>query len=241
MTLAVISDIHANLEAFEAVLAHIDRRGITRIVCLGDLVGYGPDPEEVVRLFRKRSIPSVVGNHEMGVLHDKSLSWFNPKTRTNVLRMREMLSRESKNFLATLPRNLIVDDALFVHGFPPKSPFVYLYQIYGKTLARRLAGLTHSPAFVGHTHELVLQGLNNGEVESFTLDQGTVSLDFEQCIVNVGSVGQPRDRDRSAKYVIWDKPKNTIEVCFVSYDAKKTAAKIRELGFPEYYGERLLE
>ncbi|WP_462324922.1 metallophosphoesterase family protein [Desulfoplanes sp.] len=240
MPLAVISDIHANLEALEAVLADIDGRGIARIVCLGDLVGYGPNPEEVVRLFRNRSIPSVVGNHEMGVLHDRSLSWFNPKTRANVLRMREMLSRESKDFLATLPRNLIVDDGLFVHGFPPKSPFVYLYQMSGETLAKRLAGLSHSPAFVGHTHELVLEGLNNGNVESSILGEGKFALDYEKCIVNVGSVGQPRDRDRNAKYVVWDKKGNTIGVYRVPYDADKTVAKIKELGFPDFYGERLL-
>jgi predicted phosphodiesterase len=240
MAIAVISDIHANLEALEAVLAHIDQRGITRIICLGDLVGYGPNPQEVVQRVRERSILSVVGNHEMGVLSDRSLSWFNPKTRANVLRMREMLSADSMAFLATLPKSLILDNALFVHGFPPRSPFVYLFQIQGETLAKRLAGLRHSPAFVGHTHELVLEGLNKGKVESRILSRGIVTLKWKQCIVNVGSVGQPRDGEPSAKYVIWDKKTSSIEVCFVPYDAHVTAAKIKALGFPAYYAERLL-
>ncbi|GAU09243.1 metallophosphoesterase family protein [Desulfoplanes formicivorans] len=240
MAIAVISDIHANLEALEAVLADIDQRGLSRIICLGDLVGYGPNPQEVVQRVRQRSILSVAGNHEMGVLSDRSLFWFNPKTRANVLRMREMLSEDAISFLATLPRSLVVDDALFVHGFPPRSPFVYLFQIQGETLAKRLAGLSHTPSFVGHTHELVLEGLHQGSVESRILHKGILSLDWEQCIVNVGSVGQPRDGDPSAKYVIWDKENATIEVCFVPYDARRTAAKINALGFPAYYGERLL-
>jgi predicted phosphodiesterase len=240
MSLAVISDIHANLEAFEAVLQDIDGRGIARIVCLGDLIGYGPNPEEVVRLIRDRAIPTVAGNHEMGVLHDRSLSWFNPKTRANVLRMREMISGESRTFLATLPRSLVMNNALFVHGFPPQSPFVYLYQIQEKTLAKRLSNLSVPIAFVGHTHELVLHGLVDGEVESCILKQGTILLDWDKCIVNVGSVGQPRDGDQSAKYVIWDTGAKTLEVCFVPYDAQKTADKINDLGLPEYYGERLL-
>jgi predicted phosphodiesterase len=240
MSLAVISDIHANLEAFEAVLEDIDSRGISRIVCLGDLVGYGPNPEEVVRLVEQRSIPSVAGNHEMGVLHDKSLSWFNPKTRANVLRMRTMLSEKSRTFLATLPRSLLLDNGMFVHGFPPRSPFVYLYNLSEKTLARRLGTLPVPIVFVGHTHELVLKGLLHGEVESLVLGQGILPLDWEKCIVNVGSVGQPRDGDPRAKYVVWEREAKTIEVCFVPYDAQKTADKIKHLGLPEYYGERLL-
>jgi diadenosine tetraphosphatase ApaH/serine/threonine PP2A family protein phosphatase len=117
---------------------------------------------------------------------------------------------------------------------------VYLYQIQGETLAKRLSSLPVPIAFVGHTHELILKGLTRKGVESLILKQGTISLDWEKCIVNVGSVGQPRDGDQSAKYVIWNKKAETIEVCFVPYDAQKTADKINDLGLPEYYGERLL-
>ena len=240
MSLAVISDIHANLEAFQAVLTDIDTRGITRIICLGDCIGYGPNPEEVVHRVQERAITCVLGNHEMGVLHKRSQAWFNPKARINVQITRSMLSTKSLNFLATLPRHLIRDDAVFVHGFPPDSPFVYLYQKEGKDLEKALRTMTHPLAFVGHTHELVLTGLRQEVLETTLLNQGRCVLDCEKCIVNVGSVGQPRDGNNAAKYIIWDKEAGDIEVCFVPYDFKTTIKKIKSLGFPDYYGERLM-
>ncbi len=239
MPLAVISDIHANLEALTAVLADMDTRQITEIICLGDCIGYGPDPEEVVRLVQQRGFSCVLGNHEMGVLHKRSEVWFNPKARVNVQVTRTMLSRESLEFLATLPRHIIRDNAVFVHGFPPDSPFVYLYQKEEEELAKTLRTMAHPMAFVGHTHELVLAGLYQGVLETTILHQGQVELNCEKCIVNVGSVGQPRDGNNNAKYIIWDQETDHIEVCFVPYDFQTTINKINKLGFPEYYGERL--
>ncbi|MDD2219761.1 MAG: metallophosphoesterase family protein [Desulfoplanes sp.] len=239
MPIAVISDIHANLEAFEAVLADIENRKITDIICLGDCIGYGPNPEEVVRLVQKRAITCVLGNHEMGVLHAPSEAWFNPKARINVQATRAMLSTNSLDFLATFPRHIIKKDALFVHGFPPDSPFVYLYQKEGEELEKALRAMLHPLAFVGHTHELVLAGIHHGQLETTILSEGPLNLGYEKCIVNVGSVGQPRDGNNAAKYVIWDNEAGTIEVCFVPYDFATTIGKIKALGFPDYYGERL--
>jgi len=240
MPIAVISDIHANLEACMAVFADIATRNIAEIICLGDCVGYGPNPEEVVQLVREHAISCVLGNHEMGVLHKRSETWFNPKARINVQTTRKMLSQESMDFLATLPRHLVRNDAVFVHGFPPDSPFVYLYQKEGDELKKALRSMVHPLAFVGHTHELVLAGLRQGVLETTLLNQGRYALNYEKCIVNVGSVGQPRDGNNTAKYIIWDKEAEEIEVCFVPYDFKTTIKKIRALGFPEYYGERLM-
>lgn len=239
MRIAVISDIHANLEAFEAVLADIKNRKITDIICLGDCIGYGPNPEEVVRLVQQRAIACVLGNHEMGILHTSSEAWFNPNARANVRTTRAMLSPNSLNFLATIPRHIIKKDAVFVHGFPPNSPFVYLYQKEGEELEKALRTMLLPLAFVGHTHELVLAGIRHGQLETTILAQGHCDLEYEKCIVNVGSVGQPRDGNNAAKYVIWDNEAKMIEVCFIPYDFETTIEKIKALGFPDYYGERL--
>lgn len=239
MPIAIISDIHANLEACTAVFADIATRNIDEIICLGDCVGYGPNPEEVVRLVQKHNITCVLGNHEMGVLHKPSETWFNPKARLNIQTTRNMLSRESMDFLGTLPRHLVQNNAVFVHGFPPHSPFIYLYQKEGEELKKALYAMAHPLAFVGHTHELVLAGLRKEVLETTLLTKGRYALDYEKCIVNVGSVGQPRDGNNAAKYIIWNNKTGTIEVCFVPYDFETTIEKIKALGFPDYYGERL--
>ncbi len=240
MRLAVLSDIHGNLEAFQEVLADLDRQGVDRVVSLGDNVGYGPEPEAVVRLLQARGIPSVLGNHEWGLCRPEHLGWFNPGAQRALVRTGELMGEEALCTCCSLPRFRTWEGSRFVHGFPPDDVVTYLFSVDHDTLEQTLRDMDEEICFVGHTHELVLVRLGGGGVDVRPLDPGVVSLDVEgPWLVNAGSVGQPRDGDNRAKYVIWDPQARTLEVRFVSYDIRKTADGIVAAGMPRRYADRL--
>lgn len=240
MRLAIISDIHGNLEAFTQVLEDIDRSGIDGIMCLGDSVGYGPDPEEVIKLIRKRNIPSVMGNHELGITDETCFDWFNSSAQESLLITRELISTDTFNYIKKLPPSLVFEGSLCVHGCPPDSMTTYLFELFTSQLREIFLKMRNRMCFVGHTHDLEIISFNGKEVDIARLPQGLVELKKgRQYIVNIGSVGQPRDGDNRAKYVIWDVLSNNIEVRFIPYDIAVTAHKIMELGFPEIYAQRL--
>lgn len=240
MRIAVLSDIHGNLEALEQVLADLDRQRSDSVICLGDNVGYGPDPEEVVKLIRGRRIPCVMGNHELGVIDAESLAWFNPSARKSLLITRELLSSQSLDYIRDLKPCLVHEEGLFVHGCPPDSITRYLFEVSDRSLAKLFHRMAQDICFVGHTHALELVSFDGAKVGRRDLGEGVVPL-REGCryIVNIGSVGQPRDGNNNAKYVIWDRSENSIETRFLPYDIPWTAQKIRRLGFPEINASRL--
>ena len=240
LKLAVISDIHGNLEACQAVLADIDRLGLERVVCLGDNIGYGPEPDQVVRLLRSRKIPSLMGNHEWGLVNPDNLTWFNTLARRSLLQTKELLSAEVWGYLQTLPVNMSVSECLLVHGCPPDSFRTYMFQVSPIQLAEIFSQMDADLCMVGHTHQLLLIRHTDGKVSSAPLAEGIQTLAARsKYIVNVGSVGQPRDGNNNAKYVIWDTEARTLEVRFVPYNIKKTADKIVALGLPRVHADRL--
>jgi predicted phosphodiesterase len=241
MRIAVLSDIHANLEAFKAVLADIDELSVKQIVCLGDSIGYGPDPEETVLLLRRRGIPSVLGNHEAALLDDEARHWFNPQAKCALELTGRLLSADSLGWLKTLPRFLVIAGARFVHGFPPDDVSTYLFEKSEDELLEELTRMEEPVCFVGHTHELEMVSCTAGRVARRSLAQGYLSMiGSGRTLVCVGSVGQPRELDRRAKYVLYDPGTMAIEVRCVDYDAKSTAAKIIARGLPSVYASRLL-
>ncbi len=241
MRLAILSDIHGNLEAFQAVLADLGTVGADLVGSLGDLVGYGPDPEACVRLYRELGISGVMGNHELGLAEAAQMAWFNPTARKSLLQTRDLLSHESLAFLAGLPLYLVQDNCRLVHGAPPDSATVYLFQLEPGEIVQRMDQIEEPLCFVGHTHELGLVRLQGDAVEELPLGRGIHRLE-EGCrhLVNAGAVGQPRDGDNRAKYVIYDDSDATLEVRFVDYDIPLTVQKIRERGLPEFNATRLL-
>ena len=240
MRLAIISDIHGNLEAFKEVLADIDRLDIEQCICLGDNIGYGPDPEEVLNLLQTRNIPSVVGNHEWGILDKYTLSHFNPLAAKVLTQTEEMLSNNSKAYIKELPVNFTARGALFVHGCPPDSIDTYLFELASWEFKKIFQESHNDIFFVGHTHELQLISFSGEQVIRQYLNRGIVRLNGnERYIINAGSVGQPRDGNNNAKYVIWDDTDKTIEVRFIPYDIEKTAKKILSLGFYRTFADRL--
>jgi predicted phosphodiesterase len=238
--IAVLADIHGNLEAFLAVRADLESQGADRVICLGDNIGYGPDPEEVVRQLRQLGYVSVLGNHEFALMNLQGRRWLNFQAAENNIETEKLLSDQSKAYCCTLPTFLAFENAHFVHGYPPASVFLYL----DRQSDEKIAALFHSaPAtffFLGHTHRLELVTGQEGVITRKTLGQETVVfLPDKKYIVSCGSVGQPRDGDNRAKYILWDPENRQAIVRFVEYDNKKTMKKIRDRGFPEIYAARL--
>jgi predicted phosphodiesterase len=237
---AIISDIHGNLEALSEVLADIDRRGVDRTVCLGDNVGYGPDPEEVVRLIREREIPSVMGNHEISFTSPEYFEWFNTLAQVSLVLTKRNLSPESMEYCQNLPHFLEMDGFRLVHGCPPDQVLTYVIELSDLELGIVLGQMNPALCFIGHTHLLQRFTLEDGEVVLHPLEEGFVQLPAGQAhLVNVGSVGQPRDGNNNAKYVIWDGDSRVLEVRHVPYDVSVTAKKIIDRGWPEAHARRL--
>ena len=128
MKFAIIADIHANLEAFEAVWADIRHCGVGEVFCVGDLVGYGPDPQAVIEQVVSRGIQCTLGNHDLAIVEPATLSWFNPHARAAIEKTAHLVSGEARAFLASLPYYLVKHDCRFVHGFPPDSVKTYLFE-----------------------------------------------------------------------------------------------------------------
>jgi len=240
MRLAIVSDIHGNWEALKQVRSDWSRRNIERIVSLGDNVGYGPDPDLVLRFLDRNGIPSILGNHELGLIEPKILDWFNRVARVSLELTRERLNATDLDHLRRLPTTLSDQGARFVHGCPPDSITTYLFQPSAAVLTRIIQDLPERICFVGHTHTLELVELAAGGLRRAALAADTYRIDRRsRWVINVGSVGQPRDGDNRAKYVIWDTQAETIQVRRVAYDIAATVEKIRRRGWPESNAQRL--
>jgi len=229
------------LDAFRQVLNDIEASAIDAVVCLGDNVGYGPEPEQVIRQVRELNIPCVMGNHEQAVLDGEYLNWFNPTARKSLQKTMTLLSEESFNFIRGMKSSLVIYESRFVHGFPPDSMNLYLFQVSKNTLEQTFKEMKERLCFVGHTHELKLIGFDGNVSEHISLQKGPVKPLHKnrKYIVNVGSVGQPRDGNNNAKYVIWNTSEDSLEVRFVSYDIAAVVSKIMAAGLPQVHADRL--
>ena len=244
MRLLILSDIHANLEALEAVLQDIDTLPGPRgtVVCLGDMVGYGADPEAVLSRVREVGIVPVLGNHEMGVLDDDACLFFNPQAWDAVRWTASQISRDNLAWLARLPASLSIQGCRFVHGLPPDDVHSYLTQADEREIRGALALIPEDVCFVGHTHRLNLLKITRDEIARSPLGEGSRRLERgPRHIVNAGAVGQPRDGDLRAKYLVFDPVSRVLAVRFVPYDARAAARKIVSAGLPRVYAERLVE
>jgi putative phosphoesterase len=233
MKAAVLSDIHANLHALQAVFDDVDRIRPDVLVCLGDLVGYGAHPNEVVDLIRNRAIPTVMGNFDEGVgfdLDDCGCLYPNPEddrwARQSLLWTRQRTTPERKNYLCTLPlqiRQAVAGHHLmFVHGSPRRNN-EYLYEDRPEATFQSVAKLASCDIlFLGHTH-----------------------LPYQKQVgrtmfVNTGSVGKPKDGDPRAGYVVVELSRSPrIEFRRVSYDVAAAARAVREAGLPAHFADRL--
>jgi predicted phosphodiesterase len=240
MRIAVISDIHGNMDALESVFADMDAARIDVIFSLGDNIGYGPEPEKVVKQLQDRRIPSVLGNHELAVNKPLYLKLFNPAAKRSIEKTATLLSENAIAYIAGLPNMRTFQDCRFVHGFPPESPVTYLFQASDAALEQAFDDTPERLCFVGHTHELALLGHDGGELFRQPLLEGKTRLDQNhRYLINAGSVGQPRDGNNNAKYMIWDSDEGILDVRFVAYDIARVVDKIMAAGLPEVHALRL--
>ena len=244
--IALISDIHSNTAALHAVLQRIEELGADRILCLGDVIGYGPDPRETLSVIMEVCELSIMGNHEHGALF--YASDFNPKARAALDWTRDQLNngdREAKmplwKYLGDMKERYREEDFLLVHGSPRDPIKEYMIPRDGDD-PDKLAGCFElfegaSVAFVGHSHIPGVYPETGGYI-SPTECEGSYRINGTRALVNVGSVGQPRDGDPRASFVTYE----TGEVRFhrVSYDIEATQRKILAIPeLPEYLAERL--
>jgi predicted phosphodiesterase len=241
---AIISDIHSNLEALQAVLDEIDEENISLVVNLGDLVGYNANPKECVDLVQERKIVSILGNHDRAATHLKHAEGFNILAYQAVVWSAKNLSADHKQFLDKLQHTKVLwDRYLLFHGAPgnPDGYIFYLFQakkvfnyMRKKTPGVRLA-------FFGHTHHrAVWQRDVRGKVSKVEISEDHLLLDAEQMyLINPGSVGQPRQKQWKASYLVFNNEPETIQFKSVAYDVHSAQNKIREAHLPEYLAERL--
>ena len=236
MRTAVISDIHGNLEAIKSVLEDIQSRQIDSIVSLGDNIGYGADSEEVIQLLISNNIPSVLGNHEAAVLNDKVFNWYSGETKKAIRISIASLSEDSLRYLRELKPGISSTGCYFVHGFPPDSFRLYLDQVSDDKLRRAFTEMKDDICFVGHTHKLRLFYYENNQVLLHQMTREILKIQKQnKYIINVGSVGQPRDGSAKANYVIWDSLSYQLEIRAVEYDSALAAKKILAAGIPSRF------
>jgi len=239
MRLLIISDVHANLTALEAVLEDAD--SYDTVLFLGDLVGYGPDPNECVE--RVRDLPdlvALVGNHDAAVLNQLSTDAFNTEARHTVTWTQDNLSQENIDYLSELPSKFkFTDDITLVHG-SPRQP-VWEYVLNAQTASENFFFFDTSYCFVGHTHLPSIFRMGDGRLKA-DLFIPIENSQFElrpRLILNPGSVGQPRDRDPRAAYAIYDMETYMMEFRRVAYDIPEVQKRMREAGLPERHINRL--
>lgn len=242
MRTAVLADIHANLAALEAVLEDIAGQGISTLLCLGDSIGYGPDPGEVLHELRKLKMRSVLGNHEYAIRNPVYLTQMNPDPKRSMEMTLELLSAEDLVQISAWEPVLIVDGVRLVHGCPPQSPTCYLFYPSAQMLDRLFASFPERICFYGHTHVLSFFEQGLPPEKGMEAQLGTYRLHPDRrYLINPGSVGQPRDGiNNRAKYLIWDQDKGTVTFRAVAYDVQRTVTRLHRLGFPSFNAERLV-
>ncbi|MFZ7126431.1 MAG: metallophosphoesterase family protein [Desulfobacterales bacterium] len=240
MKIALLSDIHGNHDALEAVLEDIAQAGAGEIFSLGDNIGYGGEPVRVMETLLARGISSVLGNHELAIRQPEHLGWFNPQARRSLERTRELLTAEALHVITALPEWRTVRGMRLVHGFPPDSALIYQFQVTESERDRIMDSMDEAICFIGHTHFPDLLTWDGHHSRRIDFQKGVVELKpGDRYIVNVGSVGQPRDGSNNAKYVVYDPDAATVELRHVPYDVESAVEKILEAGFPAQNAWRL--
>jgi predicted phosphodiesterase len=238
MRVAVISDIHANLHALNAVLAELDRERPDAVWCLGDLVGYGPRPNECCRAVRERVDLSLVGNHDLVVLGDVDVTEFNPEAGRAVAWTQGVLDNDSKGYLADLEPHATADGVELYHGSPRNA--VWEYVLDGEAIQAAFSYSEAPVVLIGHSHIPIVARFADGEVRAAHAPEGTESeLEGGRVLLNPGSVGQPRDGDPRAAWLLLDLDGGHASFRRVEYEVARTQEEIREAGLPEALAERL--
>lgn len=238
MKFGIISDIHGNLEALEVVLKEIKKEDCNEIIFLGDVVGYGANPNECIELLRQERVVGVAGNHDYAVLNKTSIENFNPYAKEAILWTQKILTKESLWYLDAF---LLVNKSYpfhIVHS-SPDDPLDWYYLFTIEDIIPQFNFFSYPVCLVGHTHiPFVVAKRNDGKIEIIKEDKIMLNSDW-QYIINVGSIGQPRDNNPKASFAIYDTKTNIFEIRRIDYDIEKAANKIIKANLPPILAERL--
>jgi predicted phosphodiesterase len=221
--IAVIADIHSNLEAFKAVLDDIRKKGVKEIYCTGDIIGYGASPNKCIELVKKHKIKCVSGNHDFYVIDADDISWFTPAGQEALRWTHKKLTKANMNFLKKLPATRIEKGIYFVHGSPRDPLHEYVFPESDDWELKKFFSMAKKSKILalGHAHIPFVKKVNG------------------HLVFNPGSVGQPRDNDSRASYCVFDTDKKKAEFVRVKYEIKKSAEKILKAKLPQSLAERL--
>jgi predicted phosphodiesterase len=239
MRYAVISDIHGNVEALQAVLKDIKTRSIDNIICLGDIVGYYPDPERCIDLVREHVDDCVAGNHDYAAINRIDIQTFTYYAYAAMEWTRSHISDKAKEFLASLPLTIEKDGIFMTHSSPSNpQDWIYVFPDSEDAVFEAFNSLVFRLNFIGHTHwpSIMIQ-----EEDKIILhSEHSIKLDKKNFyLINVGSVGQPRDGDPRSAYAIYDIKMREVELRRLKYDIGKAQEKIIKAGLPERLAKRL--
>ncbi len=236
MLYAILADIHGNLHALDAVLSDATSQGVEGVLCLGDVVGYGAYPEECIDRVRETGATVVGGNHDWGVIGKVDIDYFNAEARASILWTRERLSDDYREFLESLQLVETLGEITLVHSglFAPEY-FEYIYTFYDVHL--NFSHQNTKVCFIGHSHwpNVFLDTLPN---DCFLDSEFTVPAD-SRALVNVGSVGQPRDNNWRAAYCLYDSDRHHARIRRIEYDVQSASDAIIDAGLPPTNSTRL--
>lgn len=239
MRYGIFSDIHSNLEALNAIVDAYKKEKIDKYLCIGDIVGYASNPVECIRITKELIAVSVAGNHDWASVNLFPLEYFNPHAKEAISWTRENLGPQERYFLESMALVYKNEDLTIVHGtLDNPQEFNYLTDSY---IAEGTFGLMNTNiCFIGHTHVagIFIQD-NDGQV-GFRQDDLLKMEPENKYIVNVGSVGQPRDKNPKAAYCVYDSDNNEVWIKRIDYDIETARKKIIDAGLPRFLGDRLL-
>ena len=237
MLSAVVSDIHGNCEALDAVLADLDRRGVSRIACLGDLVGYGADPNACIEKLRPRVEVAVAGNHDLAACGRIRLGYFHADAATAARWTDQQLTPEHRAYLEALPFTVEWLGMWLVHS-SPADPKAWHYVLSASDAQMEMRSYTHDVCLIGHSHYPGTFLRVNHTID-YTRDAEVRIEPGIKYLITVPSVGQPRDGDPRAGYLLVDPERNLLTHVRLEYDVPRAAQRIRDAGLPVTLGERL--
>ncbi len=240
MRYAILGDIHANLAALEAVLLAVDADGVDHILQVGDVVGYGAAPKEVIQVLRERDVMVVKGNHDAACVGELDTRLFNRDARAGVRFTEGQLERDEVQWLKDLPLVAKTEHCSMAHGTLNRpEQFEYVQSIGDAEPSLDI--MEHPVCFVGHTHVpvTIMRLLEDPHRTSYTIERGVDLSESSVALVNVGSVGQPRDEDPRAAYAIYDSETQRVDMFRVDYDIEREADRIVRAGLPKMLADRL--
>jgi predicted phosphodiesterase len=240
MKYGVLGDIHANLSALETVLADIDRIGVDVLLSVGDIVGYGAAPAACIDLLRERDVLTVKGNHDAAVVRELDDRYFNNYARQAVRWTQANLDRQRQDWLAALPLTRELEHCQVSHGTLYR-PELFDYILSTTDADPSLDVMTKPMCFVGHSHvPIALLRLTDAlDRTAYSTDREIELADVTACLLNVGSVGQPRDENPKTGYAVYDTDARRAWLTRLPYDIEVEADRIRRAGLPDVLAERL--